>query len=176
MKGTLLAIDGLNGGALVAVGRKEVKGAPRGRRGGVSEWDASGIFGDLVVAGNEAGLPSPRTLLLLYAADLKFRLRWEILPAVAKGQLVIAAPYIDTATAFGRAAGLDSAWLDNLFLFAPRPDAWRRLTTGPSRDRKERDGFVEFACGHLADRPGSPGRKRLREKVLAELKRGDLRD
>ena len=49
---------------------------------------------------------SPRTLLLLYAADLAFRLRWEIRPALDAGQTVIAAPYLDTAFAFGRACGL----------------------------------------------------------------------
>jgi len=175
MKGTLVAIDGINGGTLLALGRKDVRAAPRVRRGGVSEWDASGIFGDLAVAGDEAGLPSARTLLLLYAADLKFRLRWEIVPALAKGQVVVAAPYVDTAMAFGRAAGIDAAWLENLFLFAPPPDAWRRLTTGPSRDRKEREGFVEFACERLSARPDGPRRKRLREKVLSELRRGARR-
>ena len=51
------------------------------------------------------GAPSARTLLLLYAADLAFRLRWQIRPALAEGRTVVAAPYVDTAVAFGRAAG-----------------------------------------------------------------------
>ena len=54
--------------------------------------------------------PSPTTppanpllgrLLLLYAADLAFRLRWEIRPALAEGYTVVAAPYVETAVAFG---------------------------------------------------------------------------
>ena len=56
-----------------------------------------------------AGAPSARTLLLLYAADLAFRLRWEIRPALAAGRTVVAAPYVDTAVAFGRAAGVPAA-------------------------------------------------------------------
>ena len=79
----------------------------RQRRGGISSWDASGIFGEVVVAEESAGLPSARTLLLLYAADLAFRLRWEIKPALAEGLIVVAVPYVDTAIAFGRAAGLE---------------------------------------------------------------------
>jgi thymidylate kinase len=39
---------------------------------------------------------SPRTLILLYAADLHFRLRWQILPALDEGQTVVAAPYVET--------------------------------------------------------------------------------
>src|SRR5205814_3219821 len=118
----LIAVDGVNGAAVRAAARAEHVAVPRARRGGVSVWDASGIFEDLAVADREAGAPSARTLLLLYAADLAFRLRWEIRPTLAEGRSVVAAPYVDTAIAFGRAAGLTSAWLSNLFQFAPRPD------------------------------------------------------
>src|SRR5207244_10549402 len=90
-------------------------------RTGISRWDASGVFQDLAVADAAAGAPSARTLLLLYAADLAFRLRWQIRPALAEGRTVVAAPYIDTATAFGRAAGLKAGWLTDLFRFAPPP-------------------------------------------------------
>src|SRR5204863_7343087 len=90
-------------------------------RGGISRWDASGVFQDLAVADSGAGAPSPRTLLLLYAADLAFRLRWQIRPALSEGRTVVAAPYVETAMAFGRAAGLPPGWLINLFRFAPRP-------------------------------------------------------
>ena len=61
------------------------------RRGGVSRWDASGLFDELVAGGEQAGRPSARTLLLLYAADLAFRLRREIRPTLAEGRTVIAA-------------------------------------------------------------------------------------
>src|SRR5439155_22643618 len=96
----LVAVDGVNGAAVKAAARARLAAADRHLRGGISVWDASGVFGELAVAGDEAGRPSARTLLLLYAADLAFRLRWEIRPALAEGRLVVAAPYVDTAIAF----------------------------------------------------------------------------
>ena len=89
----LISIDGVNGGAVAEAARdalSQVGGGP----GGISVWDASGVFGDLAAGGDEAGAPSARTLLLLYASDLMFRLRWEIEPALAEGKTVVAAPYV----------------------------------------------------------------------------------
>src|SRR5438132_1225357 len=117
----LVAVDGVNGAAVKTAARAALAEADRGRRGRISVWDASGLFEELAVAGEEAGPPSARTLLLLFAADLVFRLRWEIQPALAEGRVIVAAPYVDTAVAFGRAAGIGGGWLSNLFSFAPRP-------------------------------------------------------
>ena len=100
----LIAIDGVNGNAMTAAAKSRIAAEKR-RRVGISYWDASGIFGEVVVAEDAAGRPSARTLLLLYAADLAFRLRWEIKPALDEGLVVVAVPYVDTAIAFGRAAG-----------------------------------------------------------------------
>jgi thymidylate kinase len=163
----LIAIDGLGERTLAKAARAELAALPRNTRGGVSAWDASGIFGDLVVADANAGQPSARTLLLLYAADLAFRLRWEIRPALQKKRTVVAAPYVVTAMVFGRAAGLDEEWLVNLFLFAPAPE--KSMTIAGSLD--DRSGFVEFGCERLAARPGGPKRRDLREAVRKQLKR-----
>ena len=136
----LIAVDGANGRELLATARRLAR---KGRDiKGVSEWDASGLFEQLLVA-TEGDL-DPRTLLLLYAADLAFRLRWEIEPALAEGQHVVAAPYIDTAIAFGRASGLPQKWLTNLFRFARRPSERHVVKTKPGRKRAM-DGFVEFS-------------------------------
>src|SRR5712692_7687444 len=110
----LVSVDGVNGAAVKTAARAVLAETGRARRGGVSAWDASGLFEELAVADQEAGTPSARTLLLLFAADLAFRLRWEIEPALAEGKVVVAAPYIETAVAFGRAAGIGGPWLDNL--------------------------------------------------------------
>ena len=98
-RGRLIAIDGIDLSAVRAAARETTRriGA---HRCGVSHWDASGVFHELAL---EDGAASPRTLLLLYAADLAFRVRWEIAPALAEGRTVVAAPYVATATAFGRA-------------------------------------------------------------------------
>jgi hypothetical protein len=123
----------------------------------------------MLLAGDEAGRPSARTLLLLYAADLAFRLRWEIRPKLAEGRTVIAAPYVDTAAAFGRAAGLPAAWIVNLFRFAPAPSR-RIIETAVARRGSSDRGFVELACAHLA-RPRGSSAKDLADAVRAHLLR-----
>ncbi len=97
-----------------------------------------------------AGSPSARTLLLLYAADLAFRLRWQIRPALAEGRTVIAAPYVATALAFGRAAGLKPSWLMNLFRFAPRAHERRFAHATAGRAAAAKGGFVAFSAERAA--------------------------
>jgi hypothetical protein len=148
--GRLIAVDGINGAAVKAAAKHQIAAVKRRQRGGVSEWDASGVFDDLVVAGEEAGEPSARTLVLLYAADLAFRLRWEIRPALAEGRVVAAAPYVATAIAFGRAAGLPGGWLKDLFSFAVRPDEAHYVDAAPTRGGGLL-GFIEFGCERLSE-------------------------
>ena len=167
-KGSFIAVDGVNGAAVKAAAKAAVKRVARRQRGGVSNWDASGVFGDLVVAGDEAGRPSARTRLLLYAADLAFRLRWEIRPAVAEGRTVAAAPYVATAIAFGRAAGLPGGWLKNLFAFAPKPDD-TRLIEKPSSRKPKPICFVDFACEHVASNGHDLTRRQLANRARARL-------
>jgi hypothetical protein len=162
----LIAVEGLGQRALEKAARAELDQVPRAERGGVSLWDASGIFGDLVVAGEDAGHPSARTLLLLYAADLAFRLRWEIRPALLKKRHVAAAPYVGTAIAFGRSAGIDDEWLANLFAFAPQP---ARTCTVARASAADRSGFVEFVSEQLA--AGGTRRRDWRDRIRAALKR-----
>jgi hypothetical protein len=166
-KGALIAVDGVDLAAVLAAARAALASQPRG---GISRWDASGVFQDLAVAEAEAGTPSARTLMLLYAADLAFRLRWQIRPALADGRIVVAAPYVDTAAAFGRAAGLPAGWLASLFRFAPRPSE-RRVALPPGRKRALaiEDGFVGFSCDRLAGVSSKAARRRLIERTMEYL-------
>lgn len=169
-KGRLIAVDGLDAAAVHAAAKAALVSPSRG---GISRWDASGVFQDLAVAGAGAGAPSARTLLLLYAADLAFRLRWQIRPALAEGRTVIAAPYVATAVAFGRAAGLPRTWLANLFAFAPQPNG--RRFAHPARGANAlaaRDGFVGFGCERMA-RVDGPAQGLLIEKTAAYLRGAD---
>ena len=101
-------------------------------------------------------------MLLLYAADLAFRLRWEIRPALAEGRWVVAVPYVATAVAFGRAAGVPGPWMSNLFNFAPRPAERRIVGDAAARAVPDRDGFMEYGCA--------------RWSALAGLKRKEILD
>ena len=165
----LIAIDGVNGNAMAAAAKSRVAGE-RKRHGAVSYWDASGIFGEVVVAEDSAGRPSARTLLILYAADLAFRLRWEIKPAIEEGLMVIAVPYVDTAIAFGRAAGLDGSWLAEMFGFAPRPGERRLIAAPAARSISDRKGFVEFGCQQIAGSHSGPPRRLLIRRTAAYLR------
>lgn len=167
--GTLVAVDGVNGVAVETAARAAA-GEHRKGRSVVSAWDASGIFGELVVAEQEAGLPSARTLILLYAADLAFRLRWEVRPALGQGRVVVVAPYVNTAIAFGRAAGLDAKSLSEMFAFAPVPGASRVIETAASRSLSDRTGFVEFACDQLLGASSKGVRRELIIRAARTLK------
>lgn len=169
VRGTLVAIDGVNGVAVETTARSLVK-EQRGRKGAVSGWDASGIFGELMVAEEEAGLPSARTLILLYAADLAFRLRWEVKPALEQGRLIVVAPYVNTAIAFGRAAGLDAKSLVEMFAFAPTPDKTLIIESAGSRSLSDRTGFVEFACDQLLGARSKAVRRELIIRAARTLK------
>lgn len=159
--GILIAVDGVDADAILKAARAALESRARG---GISKWDASGVFQDLAVADSAAGAPSPRTLLLLYAADLAFRLRWQIRPALLEGRTVVAAPYIDTAVAFGRAAGLQAVWLTNLFRFAPRPAERRIVHAARGRADDIKDGFVGFSCERMV---GANDDRRLRSRLIA---------
>ena len=165
----LIAIDGVNASALKTAAR-ELAAANRKQRAGISLWGASGIFDELTVAGDDAGTPSARTLLLLYAADLTFRLRWEIRPALDEGRLVIAAPYVSTAVAFGQAAGLDPGWLADLFHFAPAANEHRLIDPAPAKHVADRQGFVEFCWQRLEKRLGGLTRLQLIDRTRRHLR------
>jgi hypothetical protein len=165
----LVSVDGVNGAAVKKAARAALAEIGRSRRGGISAWDASGLFEELAVADEEAGTPSMRTLLLLFAADLAFRLRWEIEPVLAEGKVVVAAPYVQTAVAFGRAAGLAGAWLDNLFSFAPPPGDRRYVDAAPSRAVSDRQGFIEFCSDRVIGIPAALTRQQLLDRARVQL-------
>jgi hypothetical protein len=162
-------MDGVNANALKDAAR-HLAAANRRHHAGISQWGASGIFDELTVADAEAGTPSARTLLLLYAADLAFRLRWEIRPALEEGRLVIAVPYVSTAKAFGQAAGLDPGWLSDLFHFAPAPAEHHVIDPAPAKQIADRHGFVEFCWHRLEKRLGGLTRLQLLDQTRRHLR------
>jgi hypothetical protein len=166
--GRLIAVEGVSGRGVLRAAAK-LAAAGRRERAGISSWDASGIFGELEAPGADAEPPSARTLMLLYAADLAFRVRWEIRPALAAGRTVIAAPYVDTAVALGRALGLNEPWLRTIFEFAP-PATARHYADGPVVLNAAAAGFVGCACRLLAGVDSRARRLDLVTKTQTRLK------
>lgn len=139
---------------------------------GVSRWDASGLFTDVVSAPAAQRDLSPRTLMLLYAADLAFRIRWEIAPALEQGLVVVAAPYVTTAVSFGLATGLSHDWLRTLFRFAPhisRTVVLRDREPQQAWKRKPDRGFTECCTTLLQSTPEGFKRRRARAAMADAL-------
>ncbi len=153
--GRLIALDGACGHDLRLAASRLFQSFGQGAiEGGISHWDASGIFAELRGQDPARFGPSPRTLVLLYATDLAFRLRWEIRPALEAGQWVIAAPYLHTVIGFGKATGLPGTWLRELLSFAPKPHACYRIPEGNPAGTREcgpSDGYFDFCCAALRD-------------------------
>ncbi len=162
----MIAVEGTSGSAVAAAARSLARALHDATgHGGVSAWDASGIFTELAAA--EAGIagPSARTLTLLYAADLAFRVRWHIAPALDAGESVVVAPYIESAKALSIAAGLPRRWLDEVFGFAPKPHVCYRVKEPRRRESSGRqNGYSEsFTSALVANGdPTDPAELRAR--------------
>lgn len=174
-RGKLIALEGIRKGDLASAGKKLLSrlSTPK-TAGGVSSWDASGIFFELAREKMKHGGPSAKTLLMLYASDLAFRLRWEMEPALAEGLTVVAAPYVQTGMAFAAAAGIPADWAKELFHFAPKPDEVYRVDEQdePSYWKgKPMVGFVEFGCATLAAGSDEWDQARMREGFIKYLKK-----
>lgn len=173
--GRLISVDGTRGKDVTLAANDIVARLKHdGIECAVSRWDASGLFTDMAAGIGGDRNVSIRTLSLVYAADLAFRLRWEIRPVLEAGGVVIAAPYIDTAVAFGAICGLDEEWLRRLMRFAPaagyRGLADERKIDRPWKRRTDR-GYAEF--GALMLEAASPKRvaKPARRRMMTMLDR-----
>lgn len=166
LRGRLLAVESADGEQLARAAATLVEAlSERELTAGISRWDASGLFADVASAPAAERDVSPRSLLLLYAADLAFRLRWEIVPVLQNGGVVIAAPYVTTAVTFGLACGLSREWLVTLFRFAPRPTrtAVLRHPKGARVWKRHADrGFGECCTTLLESTPEGFARRKTR--------------
>ncbi len=177
--GRLIAVEGTRGRDVArAATRIWQRLKDEGVEGGISKWDASGTFYEVRLGKQKNLTPSPRTLLLLFASDLAFRLRWQIQPAIAQGQTIVAAPYVESAIAFGEAAGLSRAWLTELFRFAPTPGvclhAKEKRASSGWKD-KWIDGFSEFANVVLKSTRADWDERRQRAKAIEMLEGSERR-
>lgn len=87
-----------------------------------TEWNSSLLVKAATRRGKRRRLLTPVTFSLLHAADFADRCERQILPLLQSGYLVLADRYIYTAFARDAARGCATAWLRNLYGFAPVPD------------------------------------------------------
>lgn len=172
--GRLIALEGISGAGLMAAAKK-LREQGQQLAVGISKCDGSSIFYELRRGDPTLAKPSPRTLVLLYASDLVFRLRWEIQPALQQGQCVIAVPYVETAVAFGRAAGLPRRWLVELFNFAPRPQLCYLVEEPGQGSSARAEGFLEYCCALLNPQDSAGLDSTIRGHLEALERRGGCR-
>jgi hypothetical protein len=178
-RGRLVALEG-SGGRPMALAARILERELRKQKQatGSSTWDASDLFFQISQGARGLPGPSPRTLILLYASDLAFRLRWQIRPALEEGITVIAAPYVETVIGFGRAAGLAPGWLREVFEFAPPPDECFRVpedSIPAERRGTPANSFLEFCLAQLRTSPGSWDAEEIRCGCLSYLTRMEAR-
>ena len=172
--GRLIAIDGTRGKDLAAAAAALIAALQQQRvECAISRFDASGLFGELA-GGRGDRNSSTRTLTLVFAADLAFRLRWEIRPVLEAGGVVIAAPYVDTAIAVGAGFGLDEDWIRDLLRFAPKPHfraaAEEKKVDKGWKARLNRD-YGEYSAAMLTTGPANTSPRLARQEAIALLQR-----
>ena len=178
-RGRLIALEGSGGRTMTVAARFLVRELrQQNAESGSSVWDASDLFFQIGQGARGLPGPSPRTLILLYASDLAFRLRWQIRPALKDGGTVVAAPYVETAIGFGRAAGLPQPWLRQIFEFAPPADETFRVPEDAAAvdpRRTTANSFLEFCLAQLRNGPGSWDTEAIRCGCLSHLARLEAR-
>ncbi len=88
-----------------------------------TKWGHSPLIRPLIRARKGAHALSPEEYCLLHAADFRYRLENDILPALWQGKMVIADGYIFTALARDAARGLSLNWQLSVYVPLFWPDA-----------------------------------------------------
>jgi dTMP kinase len=88
-----------------------------------TRWNSSPLVKPLIKVRKHARTLSPREFCLLHAADFRDRLDHVVLPALWRGQTVVADRYLFTALARDAARGLELDWMLNVY----RPILWPDL-------------------------------------------------
>lgn len=115
-RGLLIAFEGPDGSGKTTQ-RRLFKNwlATEGHNVVTTKWNSSEFVKPLVRARKAARSLSPEEFSMLHAADFRYRLDTEILPALWQGRTVIADRYLFTGLARDAARGLDFGWLLDVY-------------------------------------------------------------
>jgi len=80
-----------------------------------TKWNSSDLIKPLIKSRKAVRTLSPEEYSLLHAADFRHRVEYEILPALWRGQVVVADRYLFTGLARDAARGLDLDWILKLY-------------------------------------------------------------
>jgi dTMP kinase len=96
-----------------------------------TKWNSSDLMKPIIKTRKEIRVLSPEEFSLLHAADFRHRVEQEVLPALWKGQLVIADRFLYTGLARDVARGLDLDWVLNLYQPLVWPDLVLYFSVSP---------------------------------------------
>src|SRR5262249_49849415 len=136
-RGLLIAFEGPDGSGKTTQ-RRLFKNwlAAEGHNVVTTKWNSSEFVKPLVRARKAARSLSPEEFSLLHAADFRYRLDTEILPAIWQGNTVIADRYLFTGLARDAARGLDFAWLLHVYWPMYWPDIVFYFSVSPETSGK----------------------------------------
>lgn len=123
-QGKLVVVEGIDGAGkstLIRALREHFE--DQGLSVTVSEWRESRIIGPYIKKLSDKQIKvCPRAFSSLHAADFADRLSRDILPALARGEVVICDRYLYTEIVRDYGLDLPTDWSVSLFPFAPEPD------------------------------------------------------
>ena len=148
-RGFLIAFEGPDGSGKTTQ-RKLFKKwlESQGHQVVTTKWSSSLLIKPLIRARKGARSLSPEEYSLLYAADFRHRLEYDVLPALWEGKMVIADGYLFTALARDSVRGLELNWVLNTYrpLFWPDLVFYFAVTAETSRKRvtaERKPGFYD---------------------------------
>ncbi len=97
-----------------------------------TDWSTSPHISKAIHKAKAEGALRPITFSLFYAADFADRVANVIVPALERGEVVLADRYIYTAFARDVARGAERGWVETLYGFAPLPDIVFYLRVPPT--------------------------------------------
>ena len=117
-RGLLVAFEGPDGAGKTTQ-RKLFKRwlESQGHRVQTTKWASSRLIKPLIKSRKRAHAVGPEELCLLQAADFRHRLEQEILPALWRGEMVLADRFLFTGLSRDAARGLDLDWM--LHVYSP---------------------------------------------------------
>lgn len=130
--GTLIVIEGVDrSGRSTQIVRLTEWLHDRGIDPVKTDWSTSPHISKAIHKAKAEGALRPITFSLFYAADFADRVANVIVPALERGDVVVADRYVYTAFARDVARGADRPWLKTLYRFAPQPDVVFYLRVPP---------------------------------------------
>lgn len=101
-----------------------------------AKWNSSALVKPVVRARKAARSLSPREFSIIHAADFRYRMETEVIPALWAGKTVVADRHFFTALARDATRGLDLDWLLNLYSPLFWPDVVFYFSVSPETSGK----------------------------------------